>query len=120
MIETTHSQDGIPTQATPGEHQADQFRHLLATAITLRIKQMRATGRPSVRNALAVTGHFDRAQTAPLYPLAGQAGADSHTIRQTAEALAVLSFIPGGIYAQGMYCQASANPPVILYSDLLY
>jgi hypothetical protein len=116
MRETNNSHTGTPAQEAQS---TDQFRQLLATAISIRIQQLQATGGPTLAQAQTITGHVDQAQDAPLYPLPGPAGEDSHTIRQTTEALAVLAFIPGGIYALGLYCQASANPPVILYSSLV-
>ncbi len=118
MMETHPNQAGTrKPQAVPAAHDAEQYRQYLAAAVTLRIQQFKATGGPTVAQAQAVTGHLDRAQGTPPYALPDT---EHLTTRQIAEALATLAFIPGGIDALGMHCQASANPPVVLlYSGLL-
>jgi hypothetical protein len=117
MMETTHTgQANISQQAATLAQSTEQFRQYLATAVTMRIQQLAATGGPTVAQAQAVTDHLDHAQARPLFPLPGT---EHPTTRQTAEALAVLSFIPGGIDALGMHCQASATPPVVLYSSFV-
>ncbi len=90
-----------------------QYRLYLATAITLRVKQLRQEGGPTVARAERLTTHLDQAETAPLSQLT-QAGPQASPTRRLVEALAVLSFIPGGIDALGLHCQASRDPVVTL------
>lgn len=105
--------EGISERPADFEEQMpDNLSTLLATAVTLRIQQLRAVGGPTVAQAQRVTVHLDRIQ-APLFRLPQPAGVEeARTTRQTVETLAVLAFIPGGIDALGLHCQASGSPPV--------
>jgi hypothetical protein len=44
---------------------------------------------------------------------------ETTSFKRIAEALAVLSFLPGGIDAAGLHCQADRTPPVILLFETL-
>jgi hypothetical protein len=106
--------DGITK--TPGatetvQEREMQYRLYLATAITLRVKQLRQEGGPTVAQAERLTTHLDQAEGTPLYRLS-QADRQACPTRQLVEALAVLSFIPGGIAALGLHCQTSRDPVV--------
>ncbi len=101
--------DQVPT-SEPEEQLPESLSTLLATAVTLRIKQLRTTGGPTIAQAQGVTAHLDRAQ-APLFRLP-QPGDEDGVTRQTVEALAILAFIPGGVDALGLHCQASGEPSV--------
>lgn len=90
-----------------------RYLQYLATAISLRIKQLKQEGGPTVVLAERQTTHLDQAEAAPLYRLS-QAGHQAPATRRLVEALAVLSFIPGGIDALGLHCQASHNPTVTM------
>src|SRR5438128_5273017 len=78
-----------------------QYLQYLATAVSLRIKQLKQEGGPTVALAERLTTHLDQAEAAPLYRLS-QAGPQATDTRRLVEALAVLSFIPGGIDALGL------------------
>ena|SRR5271165_4520971 len=107
-LNTTHSDQARANE--PEEQAPESLSTLLATAVTLRIKQLRATGGPTIAQAQRVTAHLDRAQ-APLFRPPQLDDEDGIT-RQTVEALAVLAFIPGGVDALGLHCQANGEPPV--------
>lgn len=85
----------------------------LATAISLRIKQLKQEGGPTVARAKRLTIHLDQAEAAPLSQLS-QTGQRASATRRLVEALAVLSFIPGGIDALGLHCQANRDPAVVM------
>jgi hypothetical protein len=114
MVETYLNQTRTSQQATLTRG-TNQFRILLAISISMQIEQLIATGGPTGPQAQAVTSHLDYAQATPL-PLLSDG--EHPTMRQIARTLAILSFIPGGIFALGLYCQASANPPVVPYDCL--
>jgi hypothetical protein len=90
-----------------------QYLQYLATAVTLRIKQLRLEGGPTVAWAERLTTHLDQAEAAPLYRLS-QADQQAPATRRLVEALAALSFIPGGIDALGLHCQANRDPAVTM------
>ena len=85
----------------------------LATAVSLRIKQLKQEGSPTVARAERLSTHLDQAQAAPLYRLS-QVGQEAPAMRRLVEVLAVLSFIPGGIDALGLHCQANRDPAVTI------
>jgi hypothetical protein len=90
-----------------------QYLQYLATAITLHIKQLKREGGPTVALVERLTTRLDQAEAAPLYRLS-RAGLQATATRRLVEALAVLSFIPGGIDALGLHCQANRDPAVTL------
>ena len=90
-----------------------QYLQYLATAVTLRIKQLKQEGGPTVARAERLTTYLDQAEAAPLYGLS-LAGQQAPATRRLVEALATLSFIPGGIDALGLHCQASRDPVVTM------